>query len=277
MFGQNVVKIPKVSLFEALHPLQERYIDAASYLEEVGRMGVEEQRARCPFCRRPTMIAQDNEDLGVLFFHRQHFSAFPCPLTTTAVQPPPLFARGIPNVAVESFNRAAFVSRWQIHFAVMAAQVRTLSIERFVNLIAVADALHLWSYEELKQNDVPFVLLALADAITDTTVAHQKMWLRFVFEGRIKTVRDLWAESEPPARLYRIQYRPRKNTRMPNASHIVLCVEVERSAVPEESPSASRSSADETLFERLLDRVDLEFRSGPRHPTDCRDGQTKPQ
>ncbi|MFM0215471.1 hypothetical protein [Paraburkholderia caledonica] len=255
------MKNPKIHLPLALHHREERYVDAASYLDELQLSGVEEQMARCPFCRRQMMTVEDDDELGLQFFHRQHFSSSPCPLTTSAVQPPVLFARGIPNLDVERHNRAAFLACWQTHFAVMTEQVKTLSIERFANLIAVADVLHLWSYKELEQKDIPFILLALAEAITDSTVAHEKMWVRFVFEGRIKAVSDLWAEPGMRAKLYRIQYRPRKNTTMPNARDIVICVEVERSSVSQDSRAVPVSEVDEALFERLLKRVDLDMQN----------------
>ncbi len=206
------------------------------------------------------MIVEENDELGLQFFHRQHFSSSPCPLTTSAVQPPVLFARGVCNVEVESRHRGAFTAQWRTHFAVVSEQVRTLTIERFVNLIAVADVLHLWSCTDLDLNDVPFILLALAEVMTDATVRHEKMWVRFVFEGRIKTVSDLWAEPKMRARLYRIQYTPHKNTRMPNARDIVVCVEVERSCTPADPRAVSISQADEALFERLRQLAELDMR-----------------
>lgn len=255
------MKNGKIHLPHALHHQEERYIDAASYLEELQLRGGEGQMARCPFCRRRMMIVEDDDALGLQFFHRQYFSSSPCPLTTSTAQPPVLFTQGVPNLPVESRNRAAFVARWQAHFAVMTDQVKTLSIERFVNLIAVADVLHLWSYEELNQNDVPFILLALAEIMTDATVGHEKMWVRFVFEGRIRTVSDLRAEPEMRAKLYRIQYRARKNTRMPNARDVVVCAEVERPGVPLDLCMASSSGADEVLFETLLKTVELDMQN----------------
>lgn len=251
------MKNPKIYLLHALHDKEERYVDATSYLDELQLSGAEGQMARCPFCRRHMMTVEDDDELGLAFFHRNHFSSSPCPLTTSTVQPSVLFARGIPNFEVERHNRAAFLACWQTHFAEMTEQVKTLSVERFVNLIAVADVLHLWSYKELEQTDIPLILLALAETITDSTVAHEKMWVRFIFEGRIKAVSDLWAEPEVRAKLYRIQYRPRKNTRMPNARDIVVCVEVERSSVSQDSRAVPISEPDEALFERLLKEVDL--------------------
>ncbi|AJZ57076.1 hypothetical protein OI25_7735 [Paraburkholderia fungorum] len=240
-------------------------MDAASYHAELRLHGAEGQMARCPFCRREMMIVENEGEWGFQFFHRQHFSSSPCPLTTSAVQPPVLFARGLPDIDVESVNREAFIANWRSHFAVMVGQVNSLSVDRFVNLISVADVLHLWSYRDLDPNDIPFVLLVLAEVMTDTTVGHEKMWVRFVFEGRIKTVSDLRAEPEMSAKLYRIQYRPHKNTRMPNARDIVVCAEVERPLAPLDSCAVSISDSDEALFEKLMETVDLDLRS--RHAT----------
>ncbi|MFM0355484.1 hypothetical protein PQR12_18505 [Paraburkholderia nemoris] len=255
------MKNPKIHLQLALHHKEERYVDAASYLGELRSHGAEGQLARCPFCRREMMVVEDDEELGLQFFHRQHFSSSPCPLTTSAVQPPALFARGLPDIDIESRNRDAFIANWRLHFAVMVGQVNSLSIDRFVNLISVADVLHLWSYRDLDRNDIPFILLVLAEVMTDTTVGHEKMWVRFVFEGRIKTVSDLWAEPEMGAKLYRIQYRPHKNTRMPSARDIVVCAEVQRPALPLDSRAFSISDSDEALFERLLEAVELDLRN----------------
>ncbi|RKE36058.1 hypothetical protein B0G76_2206 [Paraburkholderia sp. BL23I1N1] len=255
------VKNPKIHLPLALHHKAERYVDAASYLDELRLQGAEGHLARCPFCRREMMIVENDERLGLQFFHRQHFSSSPCPLTTSAVQPPVLFARGMPSIEVESRNRAAFIARWQAHFAVMADLVKSLSIERFVNLISVADVLNLWSYSELEQVDVPFILLVLAEVMTDESVGHEKVWVRFVFEGRIRSVSDLWAGPEMSAKLYRIQYKRQKNTRMPTARDIVVCAEVERSRVPLDSRAVSMSDSDEALFDALLETVELNLRN----------------
>lgn len=238
-------------------------MDAASYLDELKLHDADGQMARCPFCRREMMIVEDVEEQGLQFFHRQHFSLSPCPLTTSNIQPPVLFAQGIRNIEVEGRNRDAFIANWRTHFAVMADQVKTLSVERFVNLISVADVLNLWSYGNLDMDDMPFILLVLAEVMTDMTVSHEKMWVRFVFEGRIKTVSDLWAEPEIRPKLYRIQYKRRNNTRMPNARDIVVCAEVDRGSLALNSRAISISHANEALFEPLLETIEL-YR-GNRH------------
>lgn len=251
---------PKIYLPQALHILEERYVDVASHLKELRTLGRDGQPARCPFCRRAAMIVETDEELGLQFFHRQHFSSSPCLLTSRDVPPAVLFARGIPDAKVENQNRAAFLAQWRSHFAVMADQVRTLSIERFVNLVSAADVLHLWSYSDLNLNDVPYILLVLAELMADTTVAGEKMWVRFVFEGRIKSVSDLWAEPELKAKLYRIQYRPHKNTRMPIARHIAACVEVERTALPSDIFANSIFGSDEATLEELLQAGEYDVR-----------------
>ncbi|WP_407973365.1 hypothetical protein ACJ51O_38290 (plasmid) [Burkholderia pyrrocinia] len=227
-------------------------MDAVSYRHELKLQGADGQLARCPFCRRHVMTIEDDADVGLQFVHRQH-SASPCPFTTNSVQPQVLFAQGVRNIEVERRNRDAFIANWRSYFAVMVDQVRSLSIERFVNLISIADVLNLWSFHDLDCDDVPYILLVLAEVIADTTVGHEKMWVRFVFEGRIKTVSDLWAEPETRAKLYRIQYKRQKYTKLPTARDIVICTEVERAIGSQDRCAASVSAVEEALFQRLLE------------------------
>jgi hypothetical protein len=100
------------------------------------------------------MMVETDEEWGLQFFHRQHFSSSPCLLTSRDAQPPALFARGIPNREVESRNRADFLACWRSHFAVMADHFKKFSIGRCVNLVFVADVLHLWSFSELTNSAV---------------------------------------------------------------------------------------------------------------------------
>ncbi|SEE92546.1 hypothetical protein SAMN02787142_5512 [Burkholderia sp. WP9] len=168
------LKIPKIHLSLAVHHQEERYVDAAPYLDELKLHDADGQMARCPFCRREMMIVEDVREQGLQFLHRQHFSLSPCPLTTSNIQPPVLFARGIRNIEVEGRNRDTFIANWRTYFAVMADQVKTLSVERFVNLVSIADALNLWSYSDLAMSDMPFILLVLAEVERSGLVLHTR-------------------------------------------------------------------------------------------------------
>jgi hypothetical protein len=227
----RMVRRYKIRLPLALHPSEERYIDAASYRQEVGAGS--RQFARCPFCRREMMAVVDDGEEGLQFFHRQHLSSSPCPLTTNALQPDGLSVECPRDFEVERRNRGLFLAEWQSHLAVMAQQVPSISIERFVRLVSYADVLNLWSYEALEQRDIPFILLVLAEVIADVSAGHGKMWVRFVFEGRIKRLSDLWAQPELNTRLFRIRYKRLNGERMPTARDIVACEEVERPRIDE--------------------------------------------
>ena len=71
---------------------------------------------------------------------------------------------------------------------------------------------------------------------------------------------DLWAEPELKAKLYLVQYRPHKNTRMPVARHIAACVEVERTAIPSDNFANLIFDFDEAPLEELLQAGECDVR-----------------
>lgn len=245
------MKNQKTPLHLAIHPYEERYVDAASQYREFGANPIAASVARCPFCRLHKMEISFASDLAPVFHHRQQVSPIPCPLVVGLKQLDGIYVARVHDNDVHARNRRKFVEDWQTHFLEMRSHASSLSIERYITLISYADVLNLWSYPEIYHPHIPFILLVLADLLVERDENLHSKFVRFAFEGRIRHVTDLWVETVGEPKLFKLEYRRTKLESSASKRSLLACKEVTmraRLATAEEGVSGDARTA----FEEFL-------------------------
>jgi hypothetical protein len=200
--------------------------------------------SRCPLCFGAVEPAP-----GMTGFvrHKNTRRAAQCVLTTPHYQPDDLAVRRVTDPALSALNRRRFVESWEFHYALIMRMWPAVTIERFINMLALADVLGLWSYAGLREDDVAVVLLVLAGFIRvrpgdelpvgappgaqPGTVAERPRaiatsWVRFWFDSSVHDVGDLWMPRERPAELFRVDYREADATPFPTGNEVLRCERV---------------------------------------------------
>jgi hypothetical protein len=190
---------------------------------------------RCPLCRGALSHVPDMPE------HVRHKSArraAQCVLSTARYQPDELVVNGSRNAVISAMNRRRFLEDWARHYLAMQATWPALVIARFVTVLACADVLDLWSHAELREADVPAVLLVLAgfmrvpdeDAFAPPRVrglvSDEARWVRFWFGANVREAADLWKPQDTPAALFRVDYRDAKSTPFPTGNEVLACTRV---------------------------------------------------
>ena len=261
----------KTLLTQVLHPSADDYIDADRYLGEFGADATGKRRARCPLCLRHAMepVVEGGRALG--FSHRERATASACPLVTCSTQPSKLRMDHARNIAWHRQHRSAFLAQWQMHYRRMKEQVGSLTVDRLVSLIAYADVVNLWSHPALVLVDVPYVLLALGELFAEPGDPAAAYWVRFVFDGTVRCVDDLWRARSVAPRLYKISYKTETVGHMPVWRDIVSCDDVPFGATKvtlearqDIRPHAARESASDEAWVPVAEaaRVESFIRSG---------------
>jgi|GEM_PF-1072000 len=201
---------------------------------------------RCPLCFGAMEPAP-----GMTGFvrHKNARRAAQCVLTTPHYQPDDLAVRRVADPALSALNRRRFVESWEGHYALIRQMWPAITIQRFVNMLALADVLGLWSYAGLREDDVAVVLLVLAGfirirpgdglavergarpGVESATVAERPhamttSWVRFWFDSSVHDVGDLWMPRDRPAELFRVDYREAEATPFPTGNEVLRCERV---------------------------------------------------
>ncbi|KVL49340.1 hypothetical protein WS99_18605 [Burkholderia territorii] len=169
--------------------------------------------------------------------HRSARCSAQCVLTTRQYQPDELTIRGSRDAQVAARHRDAFVVQWARHYALMRHAWPSLTIERFIAVIACMDVADLWSYRMLRDADLAAVLLVLAgflrvpDALVGdapaavapgaAALAPTVRWVRFWFDASVRDVGDLWTASGDAPRLFRVDYREPVVTPYPTGAQVL--------------------------------------------------------
>src|ERR1700722_5174977 len=166
-----------------LHPSDTRALSIEEYLQEFG-LHDEATRAppRCPVCGGDLYVLQIHDRA-----HRKQFAHVagihaPCPLVGDAFIPKPFVAIREQDPVQEKLQRSEFIGNWRLHLQAMRDLVPAISVARLTRLIEHADVLHLWSCPGLRQEDLPYILLVLAEFIAEPPGAPHPSWSRFRFD-----------------------------------------------------------------------------------------------
>jgi hypothetical protein len=215
----------------ALHPLDERYIDAYAIRETTGTAAQGVSRLRCPFCLGELFLTHRQRRGYGYYKHTSDEDGARCPLTTTGYHQESLVGRGPQGpqgLQFEQLHRTRFLTNWKRHFRIARSEVPSLTIARFTALIECADVLNLWSSARVDIRDLPYVLLVLGGFMVVRGEEEQKAWVRFLFDGNVRETADIWRPDAPVARLFRVTYRGALHTPFPTSAEIMHWEQVAR-------------------------------------------------
>lgn len=248
------------NLDSAQHPLAQRSSTADPAVDPYlstgepfsGKHGPSAQQyAWCPVCLGELTATPDKGADARHFKHRFAQDEARCPLSTASYQPEGLRVGLQRDAEAERRHRKAFVDLWSYHYAAMKQLAPSLTMQRFTRLVEYADVLNLWSYRELDQRDLPYVLLALADFM----IEHGRgplTWVRFCFDARVRDVGDLWVPGGRDVQFFRMQYREPSATPFPTAKQLQNWEAVPRSASFLDEPAPRLNVIDVQMFRRFL-------------------------
>ncbi|KWF82342.1 hypothetical protein WL93_23530 [Burkholderia diffusa] len=207
--------------------------------------------------------------------HRSARCSAQCVLTTRQYQPDELTIRGSRDARVAARHRDGFVVQWARHYALMRHAWPSLTIERFIAVIACMDVADLWSYRTLRDADLAAVLLVLAGflRVPDAPVGDEPAavasgiavlaptvrWVRFWFDASVRDVGDLWKAGSDAPRLFRVDYREPVITPYPTGAQVQAWQPVDgmRDAWARSADvlAPAVEAAERAAFERFLARL----------------------
>lgn len=187
----------------ALHPTVNKSITVVDYINEFGVKldGNGHLRvrpfSRCPACGREMHTkGEANPTVDGVFSHQPNVDQF-CPLKASAERP----YINLPPVD-EDQNRAkalrySFINNWKFHYGLMKGHLTVLSIFDFINLIKFADSNRIWSYRHVEEAQLPYIFLALKEfpPVKSKGKYIRRDWVRFWFDSRVRSLDDLWIET----------------------------------------------------------------------------------
>ncbi|MCX4161686.1 MULTISPECIES: hypothetical protein [Paraburkholderia] len=239
-------------------PEREPMIDARPWLvaDGVARPSL----SRCPLC-----LGEVVPVLGIPEFvrHRSALHDARCVLTTRTYQPDELVVRKAYDVAVGFAHRMRFVRRWEFHYAAVQQLCPSFTMKRFATVLAYADVLNLWSYPNLREEDLASVLLVLTGfmRLADSTgkgAPESVGWVRFWFDASVRDVGDLWSARTSAPGLFRIEYREPESTPFPTGADVLGGMRVDTLQMPwaerVAGPAPELHAADRAAFGRFVAR-----------------------
>jgi hypothetical protein len=210
-----------------------------------------QQYSWCPVCLGELSVTSDRSADARHFKHRFAQDEARCPLSTGSYQPEGLNVSHARDAEVERRHRKAFVDHWSHHYTEMKQLAPSLTVQRFTRLVEYADVINLWSYPNLDQRDLPYVLLALADFM----IEHGRgslTWVRFCFDSRVRDVGDLWAPGGREVQFFRMRYREPSATPFPTAKQLQNWGALPRSTSFLDGPAPKLNVIDVQMFRRFL-------------------------
>lgn len=204
------------------HPLDDRRITVEEYLQDFGHLEVAlRPLPHCPVCREEVHVKTMHDRAHTPYFSHAAGENAQCPLVNSDLPDTRFIAIHPPNPGLERRYRGEFTGHWQHHLSEIRQHVPHFSMQRFTQVIAHADVLHLWSCPTLAQADIPYILLVLSAFIAETPGAAHPTWLRFVFDASVRDMTELRKQASTPPRLFRLHYRASFSSMFPNARHLL--------------------------------------------------------
>lgn len=120
--------------------------------------------------------------------------------------------------------RAEFFEHWESHWGYVRTLAPYPEIQTFVGFLRSADQSGFWNYRNLEVWHIPYVFLSTCDFPPPAGKAgsYRKDWLRFRFDGRFKTLADLWIEAQPGFEFLRLIYKKPLRKPEPGPSEFIL-------------------------------------------------------
>jgi hypothetical protein len=212
----------------ALHPYVNQSITVPHYINEFGtkldKHGDERIRplARCPACSGEMHTkGETNPTVDGVFSHQPNTNHF-CPLKVSAAEPYEVLPPVDEDPNRTRALRASFMNNWKYHYSLMKDYLKVLSIFDFIKLIKFADKNRIWSYRHAEENQIPYILLVLKEfpPVKSKGKYIRRDWIRFWFDSRVRSLEDLWIETNGDWFLIRATYANPINGATPNHTQL---------------------------------------------------------
>ena len=120
--------------------------------------------------------------------------------------------------------RTAFFRRWQKHWGYVRDIAPFADIFTLIGFLPAADRTRFWDQRHLEEWHLPYVFLSTCDfpPPRGKAAALRTEWLRFRFDGRYRTLEDLWIRAAPDFRFLRLRYRVPARRKEPGPVHFIV-------------------------------------------------------
>lgn len=215
----------------AVHPEMDIEISVADYFAQFGgkheaRWGKDGRpRARCPACLKDMQVIGEDRPVHDRLFKHMPDKENRCPLKNLANARYELLPDAVPDKSRGIQMRADFFLGWEWHFGYMQKLTdMALDIQDFISRIELADQNSLWSRRNLQLWEIPYILLVWREFQPVWSASRltwlREDWLRFWFDGSIRTIEDLWIRTQGDHWLVKASYVPKKRGGTPGLKQL---------------------------------------------------------
>ncbi|TMP87264.1 hypothetical protein CWC05_09230 [Pseudoalteromonas ruthenica] len=203
-------------MFEALHPYENRLITYSDYLEFALESNCSKPNdakgARCPVCTRLMKVRSGHKKGDGHFCHKD--DKF-CPTKAPAGRPyiglPPSDIDPIATKLNQEFAQNNLSKIWNR----LQSIVPFIDFKEFIDILAEAKRLRVYSYANLEPKLLPYVYVTLINFLPNKSFQKKrKLKFCFFYESEVQTYGDLWINQGSFSRLTRISYNNGKTQRV---------------------------------------------------------------
>lgn len=176
--------------------------------------GLTQIPAECPYCHNDLFIRGGTKVLH--FWHGT--SEEYCPSKEPFGRPYISLTPTQPNEAHAKALRDQFKEEWRFHYKALEDLIPFFSVQEFLLLLNEAHSKNIFSYTEMKIEDIPYVLVLALDYVPATSINKARgFWFRFWYESSVRRVEDLWIRSPEDIQLIRASFiTPKSRTKFPD-------------------------------------------------------------
>lgn len=210
----------------AVYSKTSKLITVAEYIQLEGTrlnsLGQPQRRAlvTCPGCEEPVhTVGEGSTSRANTWAHDPNPSGPWCPIKDASGTKYALLTPRKPDVAQGKALRSAFLANWKIHWGHIQEMAHVADVHTLVGFIHEADSTKFWEHAGLQEWHIPYVFLASCEF---PPRANRGEWLRFMFDGKVRTFEDLWIRTTGVWRFLRMRYR-RPRSGSPGPSNYIDC------------------------------------------------------
>jgi len=120
--------------------------------------------------------------------------------------------------------RTAFFAHWEQHWGFIRHVAPLADIFTLIGFLRAADHRRFWDQRHFEEWHLPYVFLATCDFPPPKGKAANRRaeWLRFRFDGRYRTLQDLWIRAAPGFNFLRLRYHAPVRKREPGPADFIV-------------------------------------------------------
>ena len=178
---------------------------------------------RCLICKVPLhTVGEDNPNVVPTWGHDPSPGTY-CPIKSGGGEKYAILPPIELDLAQGAALRASFFANWTKHWGYIREVAPYADIRTLIGFLHAADKTGLWNQRNLEEWQLPYVCMATCDFPPPTGVAAKRRpeWLRFRFDDRYRTLRDLWIESQLDFSFLRLSYRKPVRKKEPGSAEFI--------------------------------------------------------